>query len=158
LIEQGVVITTTIAYTYDGLSRLSAAAYSDGPSFTYEYDGAGDLLSFSRWNGSEVETVNFVYNGANQIACLDGDGNGLCGDPEDIPYTYDRYGNLLHDGGKTYAYDAANRLTSVNEGGIMTTYAYSGDGDRVSQTIDGIPTTYVIDVAAPLAQAVVQKL
>jgi YD repeat-containing protein len=103
-----------------------------------------------------VETVNFVYNGANQIECLDGDGNGLCGDPQDIPYTYDRYGNLTSDGVKAYAYDAANRLISVNEGGITTTYTYSGDGDRVSQTVDGVTTTYVIDVATPLTMVLAE--
>ncbi|MBE0411428.1 MAG: hypothetical protein IBX69_17025, partial [Anaerolineales bacterium] len=156
LTESGVVITNIIDYTYDGLSRVIEAVYNDVTSFTYDYDGAGNLLSFSRWNGIEVETVNFVYNGANQIECLDGDGNGLCGDPEDIPYTYDRYGNLTSDGVKTYSYDAANRLTSVNEGGIVTTYAYSGDGDRVSQTVDGVTTTYVIDVAAPLTMVLAE--
>jgi YD repeat-containing protein len=53
--------------------------------------------------------------------------------------------------------DAANRLTSVNEGGITTTYTYSGDGDRVSQTVDGVTTTYVIDVAAPLTMVLAEK-
>jgi YD repeat-containing protein len=149
-------LTNTIDYTYDGLSRVTEAVYNNTISFTYDYDGAGNLLSFSRWSGIDVETVSFVYNGANQIACLDGNGNGLCGDPEDIPYNYDRYGNLTSDGLKTYSYDAANRLTSVTVGGIVTTYTYSGDGDRVSQKVDGVTTTYVIDVATPLTMVLAE--
>ncbi len=55
-------------HEYDGLSRLTYAcavwdfgtAACQGDSFTYQYDGAGSLLGFSRWNGSAVETVRFV--------------------------------------------------------------------------------------------------
>jgi hypothetical protein len=53
-------------YEYDGLSRLVSVCLGD--SFEYTYDGAGDLLSFSRWSGSAVETVNCFYNAANKIA------------------------------------------------------------------------------------------
>jgi hypothetical protein len=81
--------------------------------------------------------VNFVYNGVNQIDCLDGNGNGAWGDTEVIPYTYYPCGNLTSDGMKTYSYDAANRLISVSDGLSMTTYTYSGD--RISQMVDQTP-------------------
>ncbi|MEJ2353527.1 MAG: hypothetical protein P8Y03_27420 [Anaerolineales bacterium] len=75
-------------YAYDGLQRLTYAC-SDwdpgtstclGEAFNYSYDGAGNLLAFSRWHeaGAQVDTVNFVYNGANQIACLDRYGIEAC--------------------------------------------------------------------------------
>jgi RHS repeat-associated protein len=38
----------------------------------------------------------------------------------------------------------------------MTTYAYNGDGDRVSQTVDGTLTTYVLDVASPLTMVLAE--
>ena len=57
--------------------------------------------------------------------------------------------------------DVANRLISVN-GQTSTTYAYRCNGksigqfgcesDRVSQTVDGVTTNYVLDQAAPLTQ------
>ena len=99
-----------------------------GDNFNYSYDGAGNLLAFSRWDeaGSQVETVNFVYNGANQIACLDGGGNGVCGDPDDVVYSYDAYGNLTSVGIRNYAYDAENRLVSVSDGASTTNYSYNG--------------------------------
>jgi RHS repeat-associated protein/CSLREA domain-containing protein len=145
-------------YQYDALSRLTSACSNWeaatstclGDGFDYAYDGAGNLLSFSRWLGTAVETVNFVYNSANQIICLDANANSGCGDAGDVPYSYDAYGNLTSDGMKTYAYDAENHLVSVTEGASTTTYAYNGDGDRVSQTVDGVTTTYVNDIATPL--------
>jgi YD repeat-containing protein len=151
-------------FAYDGLSRLvSACSYWDGgtstclgDSFEYTYDGAGNLLSFSRWSGSAVETVDFVYNQANQIVCQDGDANGACGDAGDISYSYDAYGNLTSDGVKTYAYDAENRLTSVMEGASTTTYTYNGDGDRISQTVGGMTTSYVLDTATSLTMVLAE--
>lgn len=145
-------------YQYDALSRLTSACSNWeaatstclGDGFDYAYDGAGNLLSFSRWSGTAVETVNFVYNSANQIICLDGDANGACEDAGDVPYSYDAYGNLTSDGMKTYTFDAENRLISVTEGVSTTTYTYNGDGDRISQTVDGVTTTYVNDTATPL--------
>ena len=46
--------------------------------------------------------------------------------------------------------NATNRLISVTDGVSTTTYAYNGDGDRISQDIDGTLTTYRLDIATPL--------
>jgi len=62
----------------------------------------------------------------------------------------DAYGNLIDDGPSTYVYDAENRLISTTAGNVTSSYTYSGDGDRISQTVDGTLTTYVLDVATPL--------
>jgi hypothetical protein len=67
--------------------KSSGTYLADG--FDYEYDGAGNLLSFSRWDetGVEVKTVNVVYSGAKQITCIDGNDNGDSCDAKDILYT-----------------------------------------------------------------------
>jgi RHS repeat-associated protein len=57
---------------------------------------------------------------------------------------------------KTYTYDAENRLTSVMEGASPTTYTYNGDGDRMSQTVDGMTTSYVLDTATPLTMVLAE--
>jgi hypothetical protein len=62
-----------------------------------------------------VETVRFVFNGANQIECLDVNVNSQCEYPEDIPFIYDLYGNLLDSCVKTYSNDADNQLISVTD-------------------------------------------
>jgi RHS repeat-associated protein len=122
----------------------------------YVYDAAGNLLTLSKWNGTEVESVRYVYNSANQIKCVDGNANQVCGDAADTAYTYDAYGNLTSDGTSTYTYDAANRLISVTSGASTTTYTYNGDGDRVSQTVDSTLTTYVLDTATSLTMVLAE--
>jgi YD repeat-containing protein len=46
-------------------------------------------------------------------------------------------------------YDAANRVETITAGGITTTYTYNDDGDRISQTVGTVTTTYVLDTATP---------
>jgi len=48
---------------------------------------------------------------------------------------YDLNGNLTNDCTNTYEWDAANRLTAVNEtGGLRSEFAYDGQGRRVRIT------------------------
>lgn len=51
----------------------------------------------------------------------------------------------------------ALRLVSVSDGANTTTYAYNGDGDRVSQAVDGVTTTYLLDVATPLTMVLAEQ-
>ncbi len=65
----------------------------------------------------------------------------------------DAAGNLTARGADSFSYDQANRLTSATVEGQLTTYAYDGDGNRVSKTVGTNPTIhYVNDVTAPLSQ------
>ncbi len=127
----------------------------EGDAWTYTYDGAGNLLRFDQWSGGAITTTRFVYNGANQIECIDADASGVC-DGTEFVYQYDAYGNLLSDGSSTYIYDAALQLSSVITGEGATTYQYNGDGDRVAQTVNGVQTTYVIDTATPLTMVLAE--
>lgn len=127
----------TISYQYDALYRLIDANYSDGKSFHYGYDAAGNRLNMTV-NGQT--TTNYVYNAVNRLTSVNGQS-----------YSYDDNGNLTGDGLHTYAYDSANRLTSVSGGGASAQFAYNGDGDIVSQTVNGVTTNYALDPAG-LAQ------
>jgi RHS repeat-associated protein len=50
-------------------------------------------------------------------------------------FSYDLNGNMLSDGVYTYEWDAANRLTAVNEpGGLRSEFKYDGQGRRVCIT------------------------
>ena len=51
----------------------------------------------------------------------------------------------------------ALRLVSVSDGANTTTYAYNGDGDRVSQAVDGVTTTYLLDIATPLTMVLAEQ-
>jgi YD repeat-containing protein len=69
-----------------------------------------------------------------------------------VNYAFDTNGNLLNDGVNTYVYDSANRLTSVIGPSSSSQYTYNGLGDRLSQTVDGVPTNYTLDLNAGLTQ------
>jgi YD repeat-containing protein len=52
----------------------------------------------------------------------------------------------------TYTYDAANRLVSVTQGTDNYGFTYNGQGDRLSQTMNGVPRHYTLDLHAGLTQ------
>ena len=146
----GVTPTTqTIDYTYDAFYRLVQADYAssdaalDGSYFTYTYDAVGNRLSEVACTSSAPcapITTTYSYDNANRLTSVNGQ-----------PYTWDANGNLLADGVLTYTYDAANRLITVAQGLTLTTgYAYNGLGDRVNKVVNGVVTTYTLDLAAGL--------
>ncbi len=132
---------TTINYTYDPLYRLTEANYSNGGYYHYTYDSVGNRLTQEKSITGLVTTDTYVYDDANRLASVNS-----------INYTWDNNGNLLNDGVNTYAYNAANRLVSFSNASTTATYVYSGLGDRLSQTVNGNPTTYTLDLNAGLTQ------
>ncbi len=83
----------------------------------------------------------YIHHVANRLASVDG-----------ITYTWDANGNLLSDGAKSYTYDHANRLVGVNRSGVSVSYSYNGLGDRLSETANGVPKQYTMDLNAGLTQ------
>jgi len=80
-------------------------------------------------------------------------------DSDDLMSTesYDANGNTVTSGGRTFAYDSENRLTSMNNGGV--TIIYDGDGNRVSKTASGVTTLYLVDDLNPTGYAqVIEEL
>jgi hypothetical protein len=69
-----------------------------------------------------------------------------------VNYSWDKNGNLLSDGVNTYTYNAANQLTGFDGQSIHASFAYDGLGDRLQQTIGGVPTNYPVDINNALPQ------
>jgi len=136
--EVNAVLPTRITYTYDRLYRLTAADYSTGPYFHYTYDGVGNRLT----QATLTNTTVYTYDIANRLTNVGAQA-----------YTWDNNGNLLSDGASTYAYDSANRLATLKQGTALTyTYSYNGLGDRFKQVVNGVATTYTLDLNAGLTQ------
>lgn len=114
--------TTVTSYTYDGLYRLTRAAYSSGESLEYEYDAVGNRRAYTRTLGAQMVT-RYTYDAANRLTSVDGQA-----------YTWDANGNLLNDGSKDYVYDQANRLTNINANGLSWSATYNGDSVRLKHT------------------------
>ena len=99
-----------VVYQYDALNRL-LSAQGTGWAQTQAYDGFGNLTSRVGYGAAQSTTISTPVNAAT---------NQLSG------YTYDANGNLISTG---YAYDAENRISSVNAGAVE--YFYDAQNKRI---------------------------
>jgi RHS repeat-associated protein len=174
------------SFTYDDLNRVTAlnagkATYnyvldqtgnrkqvteSSGRVVNWSYDGIYRLtnetisLDPHSVNGSVGYGLDPVGNRQSQTSSIPGIATGsFTYDPDDRLNieTYDANGNILTSGGKTFAYDFANRLKSMNNGAV--TIQYDADGNRVAKTVNGVTTRYLVDDLNPTGYAqVVEEL
>lgn len=123
----------TTTYTYDDLNRLTKVVY---PAFgalaartvEYTYDAVGNRLTEKVTQGGIVTTTSSTYNADDRLVTMGGSS-----------FTYDDNGNMLTGfGGESYTWDRANRLkTSAQAGGVVHSYGYDGQGNRVRLQISG---------------------
>ena len=116
-------------YTYDSLNRLATSA-STAQSYAYSYDRFGN-----RWQQTVTAGTGFMSS-----LSFVGGNNRIDG------YSYDAAGNLLNDGVHSYAYDAENRLVSVDGGGTAS-YFYDAQGRRVEKVATAGTVDYLYDLA-----------
>jgi RHS repeat-associated protein len=112
--------TSSMADLADQLTKVietNAVTKAVRTTYNYGYDLAGNRTS---------DTGTYAINNLNQIT--------------NAGYTYDANGNLMSDIGRTYEWDAANRLTAINYPalGTRTEFVYDGLGRRV-QILEKVP-------------------
>jgi RHS repeat-associated protein len=135
----------TVNYTYDDLYRLTSESIANDPhgvngSVSYSYDPVGNRLS----------RLSFVAPVPSQSSSYDAN-DRLTSD------NYDNNGNTTAANSNSYAYDFENHLTGLNSGNV--TYVYDGDGNRVSKTVGGVTTNYLVDANNPTGYSqVVEEL
>jgi RHS repeat-associated protein len=144
------VPSSTGAYKYTALNQLcyagssstTACAVPPSGSIAYSYDAADNLTQM----GSTQQT----FNNADQL-CWTAPTAGTCAAPPSgaTTYTYDTRGNrtgVTPPSGPTttLTYDQANRLTGY---GTSATYAYNGDGLRMSKTVSSTTSQFLWDGA-----------
>jgi RHS repeat-associated protein len=152
--SRGATVASSYTQTLDPTGRRLSVAENNGRIVNYSYDAlyrltndtvAGDPTAASA-NGAVDYTYDLVGNRLSRISTLMAvlsatsayDANDrLTTDP------YDANGNTRAANGSTYAYDFENRLKSVNGGSIRV--VYDGDGNRVSKTVGGVTTRYLVD-------------
>ena len=121
----------THTYTYDELYRLTEVTYPGPETDTYSYDPVGNRLS--------KDSTLYTYDDADQMTTAGG-----------VSYGYDNNGNQTSRASDTFQYDHDNRLTQTVIGGVTSSYAYNGDGLRVSQTVGASTTNYTWSIASAL--------
>jgi RHS repeat-associated protein len=167
------------AYTFDALNRLTNlnASTNSAPlaSYSYTMNASGHKLSVAELAGRNVsysydpsyrltaETITGATAGPNGAVSYGYDAVGnriqttstLSGIASGTFYyyvddrlgidTYDSNGNTVSSGGVSNTYDYENRI--VQHGGV--TIVYDGDGNRVSKTVGGVTTTYLVSDLNP---------
>lgn len=139
LLEMADANNVVTEYTYDLRGRLASMTETppSGPAriTTYEYDDAGQLITFEAPNGM---VLTYSYDEAHNLESVtDNDGNV-------IEYSYDLKGNRtgedIRDSSQTlkktaeYAYDARNRLESITSGSSVTGLVFDALGNLTDET------------------------
>jgi RHS repeat-associated protein len=176
----------TTSFTYDLLNRV-ATALSQVSGYTYQRGPTGNLTSATELSGrnsnwaydgiyrltNETISLDPAHNNGSVSYGLDPVGNRLSASSSlgDIPSgtwgynsddevsseSYDTNGNVTATGGKTFAYDSENHLTSMNGGTVQI--IYDGDGNRVAKSVNGVVTRYLVDDLNPTGHSqVVEEL
>ena len=129
------------AYTYDSLNQLTQDIdYTAGTTTTYTYDRGGNILSSLKVNtatNATLESHTYSYTNSNwkdQLTAFDGN-----------PITYDANGTPLTYNGMTLTWTQGRRLASISGTGLSASYSYNENGIRVSKTVNGVTTNYLLD-------------
>ena len=143
-----------VSYTYDDLYRLTEENINNGERvISYTFDNVGNRLS--RTDSVEGITT-YTYDDNDQLQTETLSQNGTVIDT--TIYTYDDNGNLIQQvkndtDTTTYTWNDDNRLVAVTlPDGSAVSYAYDDEGIRVSTTVDGNTTEYLIDKNRAYAQ------
>lgn len=116
----------TVAKTYDAANRLTGITLDGKNVANYNYNSL-TLDSLTLANGAKT---NYSYDSLLRLKSLtnftkETIGNGKKQTIQDsivneFAFSYDQTNNILSNGENTYAYDALNRLTSVDRGDTLT--------------------------------------
>ncbi len=115
-------------FTYDSLNRitsaLTASTHATSPAHCW-----GETYTVDAWGN--LNTIAATTN-SNYIGCTQESGFSSTGDANNhLPaWAYDASGNATSDGTNSYIWDAESQLKTA----AGVTYAYDGDGRRVSKS------------------------
>ena len=150
----------TYSYEYDKLGNIISVA--NGSYVTsYEYDSlnqltrvndekAGKTITYSYTNGNITEQKEYEYTTGElgeEIASktwsyTDSVWSDLLTNFNGTPIAYDEIGNPLSIGSKQLTW-LGRQLQSVADGENTIEYAYNGDGNRISKTVNGVKTEFI---------------
>jgi len=151
---------SSYSYTLGATGNRTAASESTGRTANWSYDGIYRLTNEaiasdpSGGNGSVAYGLDPVGNRLSSTSSLPRISTSISGyDSDDLMSTesYDANGNTVTSGGRTFAYDSENHLTSMTGGAVAL--IYDGDGNRVTKTVAGVTTLYLVDDLNPTGYA-----
>lgn len=143
-----------VTSTFDDANRIATVTDWDGRVTTYTPDADGRIGSFTLANGV-VTTLG--YDGKGRTTHIDHTKGATTIASRD--YTFDNVDNrktVTHDGGgvDTLTYDELYRITGVSYAdGTAQGFTYDATGNRATETLSGLTTTYTVDAADQLTNA-----
>ena len=150
----------TYSYEYDKLGNIISVA--NGSYVTsYEYDSlnqltrvndekAGKTITYSYTNGNITEQKEYEYTtgelgeptDTKTWSYTDSVWSDLLTDFNGTQIAYDEIGNPLSIGSKQLTW-LGRQLQNIADGENTIEYAYNGDGNRISKTVNGVKTEFV---------------
>ena len=150
----------TYSYTYDNIGNI--LSITDGTyTSSYEYDSlnqlvranderAGKTYTYSYSNGNITEMKEYAYTTGELGEAVDtqtwqyGDGvwSDLVTQFNGYTITYDEIGNPVSVDDRELSW-RGRQLTQITDGENEISYAYNGDGQRASKTVNGEKTEYI---------------
>ena len=122
---------TVESYTYDSLNQLKTVT-RNGVTTEYTYSN-GNITSVKQ-NGVTVKS--YAYG--------DRAWRDLLTEYNGQTITYDQIGNPLTYRGKNMTWQNGRRLAGITDENNTIAYAYDADGNRISKTVNGVTTDYVV--------------
>ena len=148
---------TEESYSYDKADRLSAQTdkNADGSllhSYTYTYDGAGNIIKIVGTADTAAGHAVMTYDKDNRLATYNGE-----------KVTYDERGNMLHGplNGEMgdYTYDCRNRLIETKAAdGTVTAYTYDAENTRLTEETENTRHTFVTDKETTYSQLLTETI
>ena len=124
-------------FTYDGLNRLTGYALGAQPARAVTYDGYGNIRTKTGTGtyayGSDAGAAPSGTAGPHAVASVSRPASG--GGTTRVSYSYDANGNnVASTDGRTIAYTAFDKPTSIVKGSHTTAFAYAPDRARFQRT------------------------
>ncbi|MEG3875744.1 hypothetical protein QT983_30915, partial [Microcoleus sp. Z1_B5] len=158
-----------VEYEYDDLYRLTketifAPAGGIERTVSYGYDAVGNRLSKSDSVGG---VTSYIYDDNDRLLREELRQNGVL--VGTVEYGYDDNGNTQTRTKKdaagvvvetvTYGWNQENRLVGVlSSNGDAISYSYDADGVRVSKTVNGVTTEFLVDKNRDYAQVLEESV
>ena len=152
LLPNGTVNIRTVAYQYDNLYRLLSETItgdSQGGNgiITYTFSLTGNRMARTS-SVAGVATSTSTYNANDELTSEVSGG-------VTTNYSYDANGNTIesvtgNQSPVTFVYDSQNHLVKQDAGQTNEVdITYDGAGNKVSETVNGVTTIYLVDTNNP---------
>ena len=126
--------------TYDDLDRLISTRGNAGIGSSHiSYDGLGNITAYSNNSVGKVTDLTYQYNPNHRLTGITGAGSAGYNSSHTSGHhrSYDKRGNVTHNGRRGFTYNLANQMTGSNG----NRYLYDGFNRRV-KTMESKGTSY----------------